>query len=451
MRHCRVQTAGRLGILDFTSSVDVTISNVGIWDSSGIGMILANNTGYVRVIDSNFDTIYPSKSSSYGVGLFIESAPGINSEYWIKNCKFINISSGSIKGDKNSALKIYFGLKPHSTKVVIQQCSFTNNTAWQGAALSIISFFSFALNVSALVEKSNFENNSAISKGGAVLASYLYVDAMDKFALNQNKIHFDSCNFTGNKASAGGGVYVHSAPGYDINLLNRVNFRNCKWTENVADYGSAVFISSYTSPGFFENGKLPTPVFEDCSFIKNRNSIHSDTKSLQSGEGSSNQSYSIIRYGRGALYVNSIDVEFQGEIKFIENNFSAVYLFSSRVKVTSNSCVYFIRNTGYRGGAINLRGVSSINVNDNTSLIFDSNFVQDRGGAIYHEALTNPSNFSVINCFLKYYGNHSIHRRNISVYFTDNRISASSSYRGQSIFLFSAVPCSQTGSSIMKP
>ena len=50
--------------------------------------------------------------------------------------------------------------------------------------------------------------------------------------------------------------------------------------------------------------------------------------------------------------------------------------------------MYFIHNMGYRGGAINLRGVSSIHVNDNTSLIFDSNIAKERGGAIYHKALT---------------------------------------------------------------
>ena len=63
-----------------------------------------------------------------------------------------------------------------------------------------------------LVQKSRFENNIAIRRGGAVLAGYIHGGRNS--ILIPNKILFDSCDFTGNRAGVGGGVYLYSAPIY---------------------------------------------------------------------------------------------------------------------------------------------------------------------------------------------------------------------------------------------
>ena len=56
--------------------------------------------------------------------------------------------------------------------------------------------------------------------------------------------------------------------------------------------------------------------FKTASLSGIGNSIHNvDMESFQSKE---NENYSILQYGRGALYANLFHLEFQGNIQFIE-------------------------------------------------------------------------------------------------------------------------------------
>lgn len=423
LSRCGFQNNGMFVGMHLSNSVDVTIFNISMVDSLGLGLVISDATGVVTISNSSFIAINEGSLS-------IKSVTNISSKYYIKNCNFTNINLKAVdtQNAKYGGLSIFFGSKLHKVEVMILHCSFRNNTAQQGGALSIVLE---ANSVSVLVEKSTFQNNTAVSKGGAV---YIY----DASAVTNSKVFFNECNFTGNSARAGGGVYLYSSiknPQQNTNMLNKFNFRKCNWSENVASYGFAVFVSSFTS-----SCDRRTPLFEDCCFIRNKDSVWGNAEIHKVEKSQSN--YTLLHFGVGTLYVNSFCVEFHGKLQFIENNNSAMYLFSSRLKISSNARISFIRNIGYNGGALNLKGMSSVYVSDNTSLTFDSNIALSWGGAIYHEASVNPSVLSLQNCFIRRLASHDEKLR-VSMNFTNNRISASDTCRGQSIFLFSGKPCEQ--------
>ena len=54
-----------------------------------------------------------------------------------------------------------------------------------------------------------------------------------------------------------------------------------------------------------------------------------------------------------------------------------------------------------------MEGFSSIYLNDNSHITFDSNMAFDKGGAIYHETPVDPTLFSVKNCFVNYVGKYN--------------------------------------------
>lgn len=126
----------------------------------------------------------------------------------------------------------------------------------------------------------------------------------------------------------------------------------------------------------------------------------------------------ITHYGRGALYIKSFKVKVQGDVIFSHNSNSSVYLFFSILEVDSNSHLSFKNNVGYKGGAICLRGSASLHLHDNIFIVFDSNAAYNSGGAIFHEALNDPSYLSIRNCFLKYVDiQKNATKRNITVDF----------------------------------
>ena len=398
-----------------TDSSNIVIDAVKVNNSSGIGVILENNSGYINISQSAF-------ANNCGGGVLIEFLKGDITCYSIKKCSFTE--NGVLSG--NGGLTVHFNNETTNVNVYITDCVFGNNTGWQGGALSL-SYNNSVHDVMAIVERSHFKYNTA-QKGGAVSAGYIH----DSEKMNNNIVKFHFCNFTNNQAYQGGGVELYSAPDYSnkSKILNTIVFEKCVWEYNVGTYGSAVFISPYTSIKFPKNGKFPIPFFKDCQFIDNYNR---------------NKKTKILHYGRGAFYVSFLKVNFLGESKFQGNGMkSAVYLFSSILEVGSKSSILFKENAGHQGGALHLREFSSLHLNDDTSMIFLSNHATDKGGAIFHEARNDPSESTVLLCFIKYVGTKTGNERNVTVYLSNNTIPTNLTTRGQSIFLFSVKPCRLT-------
>ena len=220
-------------------------------------------------------------------------------------------------------------------------------------------------------------------------------------------------------------MYANPMQGYNTQRSSGITFTNTSWTGNTAMYGSAVYASPYTARRFYEYGHFPAVLFQYCWFYANKH------RRKIAGP--------LVLYGRGTIYSHTINVWLRGEVSFVKNKHSALHLFSSILEIESNSTILFKQNTAYQGGAIHMEGFSSIYLNDNSHITFDSNVAFDKGAAIYHETPVDPTLFSVKNCFVKYAGDYKrpVEERNIGLYFHNS----SSLHSKQFIYLFSAKPC----------
>lgn len=436
--HCglAVVEGGYNASMYISISRDILVKNVSFESGFGIGLALVHSSGYIDITNCKFDNNHDLKFLNPGGGIFIDSSASENATYNIERCNFTNNGASNESEDKThirdgdfvrgGGMNVYFRAATNNINVTIANCLFANNTAIHAGALCL-SFRHSAHNVDVLVSHSEFDNNTAIQNGGAVSAGYVH----ETSKMTQNMIKFLSCNFTRNDGLNGGGVYVYSAPnGETQSLHNAIEFHHCTWKQNKGMYGTALLISPYTTAKFIKKSFLPTPLIRDSHFIDHRKSRVPTINT------------SRVKFGRGTIFVNSFHFVFQGQVEVSKNHNSALYLYSSILEVKSNSKVLFTNNSGYEGGAIHLEGCASIHVNDDSSLIFESNSAFSKGGAIFHKALVDRSQLTATNCFLKYTGTRQVSERNITLEFSNNTILDEEKVEmGRSIYLFSAIPC----------
>lgn len=429
------------------SSANISIVNVNITNTQGISMVLANNSNHVSIFNSTFNgsNHHPTNKNIPGGGIFIESCTeAVETTYMIKNCVFAQNVAGDqtehhfYETERNSltrggGIKAFFRANTSHIKVILEGCTFVDNSAEFGGALYLI-FQNYAHNVGVTVKNSLFENNHALTRGGAVTTGYF----LEPKGSNENSVLFQSCDFVGNSGVKGGAVYFVSTTNQnDKQDQNTFQFDSCTWRQNKAMYGSAVLVIRHTSNHFIEDGYLPIPRFHSCSFIEN-NVTDKNMSSLKATQTSLK--------GKSVLFISSFQIIFCKSVVLIKNMGSAVYLYWSTLIVSSNSYVLFKENYGYQGGAIALRGLALLHLQNNIQIEFAGNEATCKGGAIYHSVLVDRSYLSDENCFIKF---ESI-RKNVTLNFSNNsaglttrNFPGSECNRGMSIFLTSSVTCSK--------
>ena len=422
-------------------STNICIRDVAIIGTPGIGLALLNNSGFVNITDSQLIENHAMNCSKPGSGVFIMSNSSQLNHF--ENCDFAKnrADSGSQEyfNDVNwrlfvrgGGMNIFFGANLSNIHLFIVGCRFIANGAKHGGALHLL-LQDPGENVEIEVVRTCFENNKASKIAGAV-----YIKCSTPVA--QNHIKFSSCNFIRNKGERGVGVFILLTPNYKYLRENYIfSFLGCNWTNNDALHGSGVMIEPYIPrSGDLRSSELPVSLFRDCSFV--RNTFNRSREEIFA-------SYNISYYSTGIIHVNTFTIMFQGMTSFTQNQDTAVYLFSSTLKIFNHSTIIFDRNYGYQGGAINMHGLATIYLNDNVFLNFTNNSVIDKGGAIYHSSPGNPSHFSDKNCFIQYVGQEQdVNHRNITLVFDSNtKVNVLSDtkfdYTRQSLFLFSVEPC----------
>ena len=416
-------------------SSNISLSNVRIQSTPGFGLILLRNDGYITITDSHFSENHDSNFKEPGGGALIVTSSSQSSNYNINNCVFV--SNGALRKStmnhdavndleeidfsRGGGVNAYFQNHTAGISMNIVDSTFENNSAAYGGAVYLFIKDS-AQNVNVALSQSQFRNNTAFERGGGLAAGYLHGSKTNTL------IQVFLCNFTNNTAAEyGGGTYVYANPmqGYNTQHSSGITFTNTNWTGNTAMYGSAVYASPYTARRFYEYGHFPAVLFQNCWL--NANKHHSKIDGL------------LVLQGRGTIYSHTINIWLKGEVSFVKNKNSGLHLFSSILEVESNSTILFKNNTAYQGGAIHMEGFSSIYLNDNSNISFDSNIAFDKGTAIYHETPVDPTLFSVKNCFVNYIGDYEkpVEERNINLEFFSNLYSLNKQF----IYLFSAKPC----------
>ena len=245
------------------NSTNINISSVSIWGTSGTGLFMLNTGGYINITESRFEENHaPNHMTLYvGGGVFIGTTSNQSSvSYKIHNCSFANNTAtreGDLEQDSfGGGINAYFKHVVSNLSIAITKCVFVNNTARYGGALSVSVGRNITFNVTVAVSRTNFDQNTAHKRGGAMQIGFIQSGSI---------FQFSSCNFTDNVAESGGGVYLYATP-ITYQEYNNVTFLNSYWTRNAARYGSAIYAAPYFSREFiqYEYDQFSIIVFHNC-------------------------------------------------------------------------------------------------------------------------------------------------------------------------------------------
>ena len=238
-----------------------------------------------------------------------------------------------------------------SLYIFIENCRFQHNVATNGGAVSVLT--SGSASVSIL--NSSFYNNMAYCQGGALtFAHYNSSSSLCKFELIQ-------CVFTNNSAYWGGALAVIYS---GCSSSTSINFTNNVFTSNTASGpGFAIALSGPDLVDSLENEK----VYLQVNF--------SGTNNVLDNRGTGEHS--------GAIRAeNSLIVFCEHSDTCINNSIgTAMNLHNS--KVFFNGTIVFANNSGYFGGAINIKFDSFISFGPLSKSNFIDNVVSILGGAVY--------------------------------------------------------------------
>ena len=281
------------------------------------------------------------------------------------NCKFEN----NYAKDEGGALKI--------RNFVIDNCTFTNNTAAKGGAVVF-------RQGSGEISDSNFTKNNATSAGGAIYGDY-----------RADALTIKTSVFDENTAKSGGALYADST----MATLNAVRFNN-----NVAERGGAVYVSSgkssITNSNFFGNNATIEggAIYVLAQNTELYSAFFSDNNALLGG----------------AIYFKGDNGKIQRS-NFLSNNAgngTAIYWMGNSGNIiestfdesnTASGAVYWHGQNGQITGS-NFIGNKGVYVDSNGVVNFDSNTqrsASNDGYAVYIEGkssfVSNTFNNLIIN------------------------------------------------------
>ena len=307
----------------------------------------------------------------------------------LQNATFIRPSGIKHSGfSRGGGLSIYIRGSAENNNFFIDSCNFEDNKAvWGGGYF--IQFLDSASGNNVTIHNTNVTQNMACFGGGAFQLSII-------LSLNKSDTHFAPnnilstfCIFSKNSAVSGGGgaIFGRSTFGY---VDDSYSFDHCKWESNEATIGFALTLklSDYDQGLFGPNSPFKIKL-SHCD-------IHGNTLRDASKYG----------WGIGTVYDFLIPLVLKN-VNFSMNTNTSLVLDTSSVQICEN--VTFIRNTGYKGGAVAMYGEASFHLNKGSRLTFDGNDASEVGGAIFVET-PGPDSIPIVTnnylqtheCFFKY-------------------------------------------------
>ena len=398
----------------------VTLAHITVQQSDGCGVVMYSTMGINTITQSNF--LSNKHNPNGGGGLYIEFAfcyPGntscfngtsnipdsytSGSTYVISDSVFAeniaNVSShftfippqksNHIAFGRGGGLSVFFKGRCSNNTIVIDCSNFTNNTALWGGGL-YVGHQDYSYNNTLIVNNSIIRGNECFHKASSTQgtggggARVVFVFFGDTHA-QKNSVQFENCIFSDNSAFFGGGVSLYAVrEPSESRPTNSLAFKNTTWQSNVAWTGSAVDLSVWH---VVTTGAIATTNFTDCIFSDNNGYYTKEPNTA---------------VGLGAVYLDSISIFLMGKNRFEMNTHSALAAVSTGVYLTTNSSLYFVNNTGQRGGAIALLGFAFLETSPSSEVVFINNTADINGGAIYQYSIGEHDLLNSRNCFIRY-------------------------------------------------
>ena len=410
--------------LYFLLCENIELSHVSISHSPGTGAVFYSTSGENTIAFSNFTNNTAHRRSAVhragGGGLVIEflycfpgdvhcsrKNPSVipplnqrNSTYKILNCLFENnnSSTGNYTEDsfvvphwnynvalgRGGGVLILLKGDAFGNKITLQSCIFQDNTAvWGGGAT--IEFQDQVRNNDVIIEDCLFLDNycsydSCMYHGTGGGGARVQMAAVDK-EIEENSVLFSNTKFRGNHAYFGGGVSFFTFP--ENYITNSIMFDQVDWTKNIARLGSAVDMSIW----HLTTGLVLQPVFVNCNFTQNTVEYTNKTGTAR---------------GTGTMYIDSVPVMFQEEVKFLDNIGSAIASTDGQITFAEFTLGVFESNVAEFGAGVVLYNKAHLLLKEQVHLKFINNFAYLHGGAVYWEAIGNHELVSSRNCFIRY-------------------------------------------------
>ena len=472
-----------MAALDFRYCRNLSISDVKILSSPGLGANLYDVGGFVSFTNSTFAdnkaaSNYISEEGSdfellpryvhSGGGVFVmlnrhgdntvDVTPSEhdsyqhNNRYLFTDCHFLrnearwsnfsknkDLNTPELPFSRGGGLAVFFNGNASGCNVGISACKFIDNRASWGGGLQVL-MEDMTKNNSFIMEGTTFLRNKADFAGGAVRIGNMPLKCKHKLHI-LNHFNISNCSFVRNKAWWGGGASIfgrtirhtkHQDP-----AITQFHFKHSTWQHNNASVGAAMGLYLYNCNKYQIGPQIPYRVCFDNGTV------------FQHNRAGAHQPEGDLKIGQGTLYSLEVPLIFKSTTKFWNNSKSALVLDESTLEVHDQ--LEFISNTGFRGGAIAMYGRSRIIFHENANSTFEANRCHDKGGALYIQTPgsplirsgTNASGTNIHTCFFAY-SNSSMHfdEWNITVIFKNNRARHAS---GKSVYVTTLENCWQVG------
>ena len=425
------------------------------FDSVAGNIVLKN----LKITNGHIDSYVSDDETNNGGAIWITS----NAKYTIENCTFTNCWADDMGG------AIYNGGKNELTVI---GCLFNNNTCDDvdgGAIFSIPPVY---------VENSTFKNNHAYRYGGAInlgtfiegknclsniIGCVFENNDARKYGGGINSwghLFIDSCRFNSNSATNngyGGGIYCHG------NLI----VENSNFTNNVVDYSGGaigVYGNSSINNCIFESNKADGQIVHDsqggavfaiCDLYVNNSTFKNNFADDMGGAICTlGNLYINWNQADGEAYntffiSNKADDCYGGAIECCKNLFVKNAMFSSNSAYIDGGAVRIWEGSEFihclfdsnkcagasshcRGGAI----YSKSTINSIIDCIFQKNYAEDYGGAVFSEETVNIYNCTFSHNSAENHGG-AVYGKNVNV--NQDKLSP------QSIFIGNNAVCDNGG------
>ena len=459
--------------LDFRYCRNLRIFDVEISSSPGLGANLYDVGGVVNFTNSLFADNYARGSNFTPVtenGSYVYSGGGVfivlnpygyntvnvtpsehdsyhhNNSYVFTRCQFLGnkarrahekeeheLNTPELSFTRGGGLAVYFRENASGCIIEIESCNFSGNKASWGGGLQVEMRDNTENNSFEMQATVFRENHAVLAGGGARLGNLPYKGVQ----LRLNRFKINNCSFESNKAAWGGGTSLYGTTiprkctKHTDPAVTQFYFFGCKWLGNKGNVGAALGAFLHNENDDLIGPEIPYRVcFENDTLFRSNEVILT--------EGS-------LTIGQGSLYSLEVPLIFRMNAQFVNNSQSALVLDGSTIEVHDK--LDFINNTGFKGGAIAMYGRSRIVFNENSTLNFEGNSGDDKGGALYIQAPGSPlisfnaTGTNIHTCFFGY-SNSSMDYNdwNISVIFYDNTASL-----GKSVYVSTLENCRRAG------
>ena len=445
-----------------TLSSQVSLLNVNISDSDGIGLSLFNCKDKITIEESFFSDNKMKNYSAGGGGVYIQqytlnnSNDSLETSYTISNCHFINnIVSSSRYMQRNSSFQLEntndeshfpFGnggglsvniLAANHIILRINECNFQGNSANQGGGV-YVSLLNDSRDNLIEILSSNFDSNECtiqlvpsriISAGGGLAVQSTSASPMH----NNTCLIKESC-FTNNSALYGGGISVRINESQNIDSLQtdiNIMIQDSHLTNNNARFGSAINLFCYWIYSHYTMCLMQVT-------LKNTNII--ENNGIYAYNSYNNVEMKGITFS--TIHLEGLKAHFAGNVMIQHNNATGVALYNAVMMVSTNAAIQIDSNTAVRGGGIATIGKSYVLLSPHTIFSIISNSAMLRGGGVYSGQIAKDFKVCLYLCFVKYMDENNrtdVHpdRWKTNITFSKNFAAG----KPNSIFASSILPC----------